>query len=87
MTKLTLEAEPTDSDMKSITAEKDSLVLDLKRKHRQDTLAVNCGSNANLDHKTTQRVGLSLVSAVFDPIGLVGPYTIKACLLVCVSES
>ena len=58
-----------------------SYVLGLKWNHRFDTLVVTLGTNPDLKRPVTQRVVLSLVSAVYDPIGLVAPYTVIARLL------
>ena len=59
-----------------------SHVLGLKWDHKQDTLKVSRGICSRDSSKPiTQRIVLSLVSAVVDPIGLIIPYTIKACLL------
>ena len=63
------------------TAEKLSHVLGMKWNHPTDTLVVSRGTSSNTDRNITQRVVLSLVSAVYDPIGLVAPFTIKARLL------
>ena len=79
--KLNQEPNSTGGDTKSITADEESHVLGLKWNHRQDTIVVSRGTNPQMDRKLTQRVVLSLVSAVYDPIGLVAPYTIKARLL------
>ena len=49
--------------------------------HSTDTLVVSRGTSPNTDRNVTQRVVLSLVSAVYDPIGHVAPFTIKARLL------
>ena len=50
--------------------------------HRFDTLVVSRGTSPDLNRPVTQRVVLSLVSAVYDPsIGLVAPYTVTARLL------
>ena len=59
-----------------------SYVLGLKWDHKQDTLKVSrriCSRDCS--KPITQRIVLSVVSAVFDPIGLIIPYTIKARLL------
>ena len=42
---------------------------------------VSRGTNPDVKPNVTQRNVLSLVSAVYDPIGLVAPYTVKARLL------
>ena len=49
--------------------------------HVPDTLIVSRGTNPDTNKTITQRVVLSLVSAVSDPIGLVAPYTVQARLL------
>ena len=59
-----------------------SSVLGLRWKTDQDTLIVSRGNSPDLIGKTiTQRLVLSTVSSVFDPIGLVAPFTIRARLL------
>ena len=63
------------------TAEKFSHVLGLKWYHSTDILVFSRGTSPNTDRNVTQRIVLSLVSAVYDPIGLVAPFTIKARLL------
>ena len=62
-------------------AEKFSLVLGLTWTQSTDTLNVSRGTSPKTDQNVTQRAVLSLVSAVYDPIGLVAPFTIKARLL------
>ena len=81
-----VEVEPNSdnetTDAKKIpTAKKFSHVLGLKWNHSTDTRVVSRGTSPNTDRNVTQRVVLSLVSAVYDPIGLVAPFTIKARLL------
>ena len=63
------------------TDEETSHVLGLKWNHSRDTLVVSRGTTPDLNQPITQRVVLSLVSAVYDPIGLVAPYTVTARLL------
>ena len=58
-----------------------SHVLGLKWNLESDTLVVSRGTSPDVNQAITQRVVLSLVSAVFDPIGLVAPFTVKARLL------
>ena len=63
------------------TDEETSHVLGLKWNHSRDTLVVSRGTTPDLNRPVTQRVVLSSVSAVYDPIGLVAPYTVTARLL------
>ena len=58
-----------------------SHVLGLKWYHTTDTLIVSRGTDRTVQTPLTQRSVLSLVSSVFDPIGLVAPFTVKACLI------
>ena len=47
----------------------------------KDTLVASRGVYRPLDKAITQRTVLSLASSVFDPVGLVAPYTVRAYLL------
>ena len=58
-----------------------SHVLGLEWNHACDTLVVGRGTSSATNKKLTQRVILSEGSAVYDPIGLVAPYTVQARLL------
>ena len=49
--------------------------------HVTDTLVVSRGVNRELKDSVTQRSILSSVSSVFDPIGLLAPYSVRARLL------
>ena len=60
------------------TAEKFPHILGLKWNHSTDTLVVSKGTSSNTDRNVTQRVVLSLVAVVYDPIGVVALFTIKA---------
>ena len=73
----------SNSSVKDICTSPDqsSHVLGLKWDHVKDTLVVSRGVDRPLDKTTTQRTVLSFVSSVYDPIGLVAPYTVKARLL------
>ena len=61
--------------------EDSSHVLGLKWDHTNDTLVVSRGTSCAITKSLTQRLVLSLVSKVFDPIGLVKPFTVGARLL------
>ena len=61
--------------------EASSHVLGLKWDHKKDTLVVSRGTKYVDNKNVTQRLVLSLVSKVFDPIGLVAPFTVTARLL------
>ena len=56
-------------------------VLGLKWDHNNDTLVVSRGTNNTITKSLTQRLVLSLVSKVYDPIGLVAPFTVGARLI------
>ena len=64
----------------SEVCELSSHVLGLKWNQRSDTL-VSREVNRSVTEPVTQRLVLSRVASIFDPIGLVAPYTIKARLL------
>ena len=56
-------------------------MLGLKWEHTKDTLVVCRGTSCAITKSLTQRLVLSLVSKVFDPIGLFAPFTVYARLL------
>ena len=70
----------SNSSVKDICASPDqsSLVLGLKWNHVKDTLVVSRGVDRPLDKAIIQRTVLTFVSSVFDAIGLVALYTVKA---------
>ena len=73
---------PATGNVKALVAEDDSSnVLGLEWNYRFDTLDISRGTTPDRISTLTLRVLLSLVSAVYDPIGLVAPYTGKARLL------
>ena len=77
------ESKTSSSPIKEICngAEQSSRVLGLKWDHVKDTLVVSRDVDRPLDKAITQRTVLSFVSSVFDPVGLVAPYTVSARLL------
>ena len=56
-------------------------MLGLKGDHNNDTQVVSRGTNSTITKSLTQRLVLSLVSKVYDPIGLVAPITVGARLI------
>ena len=78
-----METDPTPAtEVKEISSgEESSHVLELEWNHATDTLVVSRGINPDIYPTVTQRVVLSLVSSVYNPIGLVAPYTVKARLV------
>ena len=56
-------------------------VLGVKWCVRDDSLVVSRGTMRSVSHDCTQREILSLVSSVFDPIGVVAPFTIRSRLI------
>ena len=65
---------PTVSTEKVLaTDEETSLVLGLKWNHSRKILVVSRRTTSDSNPPVTQRVVLSLVSAVYDPIGLNAP--------------
>ena len=77
------ESETSSSTIKEICngAEQSAHVLGLKVDHVKDTLVVSRRVDRPLNKAITQRTVLSFVSSVFDPVGLVAPYTVRARLL------
>ena len=61
--------------------ESSSHVLGLKWDHTKDTLVVSRGTSCDSSKAVTQMLVLNFVAKVFDPIGLVAPFTITAQLL------
>ena len=61
--------------------DKSSHVLGLQWNHACDTLVVSRGNEPCYEQETYSTSVLSVVSAVYDPIGLVAPFTVQARLL------
>ena len=78
-----IDGSPQSTEPKVIVScqEDSSHVLGLKWDHTNDTLVVSRGTSCAITKSLTQRLVLSLVSKVFDPIGLVAPFTVGARLL------
>ena len=62
----------------AINPETASHVLGVKLDHVTDTLVVSRGVNREVKDSVTQRSVVSFMSSVFDHIGLVAPYTVRA---------
>ena len=78
-----IDGSPQSTEPQGIASPKEdsSQVLGLKWDHNNDTLVVSRGTSSTVTKSLTQRLVLSLVSKVFDPIGLVAPFTVGAPLL------
>ena len=78
-----IDGSPQSTEPKVIASsmEDSSHVLGLKWDHNNDTLVVSRGTSSTVTKSLTQRLVFSLVSKVFDPIGLVAPFTVGARLL------
>ena len=78
-----IDGSPQSTEPKVIVScqEDSSHVLGLKWDHIKDTLVVSRGTSCAITKSLTQRLVLILVSKVFDPIGLVAPFTVGARLL------
>ena len=74
--------KPNNGNLKAIAAADESAhVLGLKWIDQFDTLVVSRRTSTDCSRSLIQRIVLSLVSAVYDPFGLVTPYTVKSRLL------
>ena len=73
--------QSTETKLIASPKEDSSHVLGLKWDHNNDTLVVSRVTSSTVTKSLTQRLVLSLVSKVFDPIGLVAPFTVGARLL------
>ena len=73
-----IDGSPQSTETKVIASSKEdsSYVLGLKWDHNNDTLVVSRGTSSTVTKSLTQRLVLSQVSKVFDPIGLKAPFTV-----------
>ena len=69
-------AQSTEPKVIVSSKEESMHVLGLKWDHNNDTLVVSRGTNSTITKSLTQRLVLSLVSKVYDRIGLVAPFTV-----------
>ena len=77
LTQIEPDSENQSNDGKQLLKQDESShVLGLKWNHKSDTLIVSRGTTPDTQRTVTQRI-----SAVYDPIGRVAPYTVKARLL------
>ena len=74
-------AQSTEPKVIVSSKEESMQVLGLKWDHNNDTLVVSRGTNSTITKSLTQRLVLSLVSKVYDTIGLVAPFTVGARLI------
>ena len=70
--------QSTEPKVIASSKEDSSHVLGLKWDHNNDFLVVSRGTSSTVTKSLTQRLVLSLVSKVFDPIALVAPFTVGA---------
>ena len=63
-----------------INVQEDQKILGLKWDPRTDSFLVNCGPLTVLV-KLTKRIALSLISKIFDPLGFLNPFLIRAKIL------
>ena len=73
--------QSTEPEVIFSSQEDSSHVLGLKWNHTNDTLVVSRGTSCAITNSLTQRLVLSLVSKVLDPIVLVPPFVVGARLL------
>ena len=78
-----IDGSPQSTEPKIIVScQEDSLhVFGLKWDHTNDSLVVSRGTSYTITNSLTQCLVLCLVSKVFEPIGLVAPFTVVARLL------
>ena len=74
-------AQSTEPKVIVSSKEESMHVLGLKWDHNNNTLVVSRGTNSAITKSLTQRLVLGLVSKVYDPIGLVAPFTVVARLI------
>ena len=74
-------AQSTEPKVIVSSKEESMHVLGLKWDHNTDTLVVSRGTNSTITKSLTKRLVLSLVPKVYDPIGLVAPFTVGARLI------
>ena len=74
-------AQSTEPKVIVSSKEESMHVLGLKWDHKNDTLVVSRGTNSTITKSLTQRLVLSLASKVYDPTGLVAPFTVGARLI------
>ena len=77
------DGSPQSTEPKVVASSKEdsSHLLGLKWDHNNDTLVVSRGTSSTVTKSLAQRLALRLVSKVFDPIGLVAPFTVGVRLL------
>ena len=78
-----IDGSPQSTDPKVIgsSTEDSSHVLGLNWDHNNDTLVVSRGTSSTVTKSLTRRLVLNIMSKVFDPTGLVAPFSVAARLL------
>ena len=74
-------AKPTEPKVIVSSKEESMHQLGLKWDHNNDIVVVSRGTNSTITKNLTQRLVLSLVSRVYDPIGLDAPFIVGARLI------
>ena len=79
--RIDVSAQSTEPKVIVSSKEESMHLLGIKRDHNNDTLVVSRGTNITILKNLKHRFVLSLVSRVYDPIGLVAPFTVGADLI------
>ena len=76
-----IDGQSTEPNVIVSSKEESMHVLGFKWDHNNDTLVVSRGTKSTITKSLTKRLVLSLMSKVYDPIGLVAPFTVGAWLI------
>ena len=74
-------AKSTQTKVIVSSKEESKHVLGFKWNHNSDTLVVSRCTDSTITKKLKQHLALSLLSEIYDPIGLVAPFTVVALLI------
>ena len=76
------DSKSTDNDIEVLSTFANYFyLLGVKWNHQVDTLVVSCKTSPDSNDTIRQRVAFSVVSSIYNLIGLVAPHTVKTCLL------